>query len=127
MQDLINDVGMLLGQSFKMFETSDLTDNDVCNLYLQPRACVSLDQVHGLLKEGILSSEEASGIIRTMLMLPKQPRLEGRTPDEQPSPKRVKQPNPTKDEDDVKEAKDKKPAKATKNAKAAKDGKDASV
>ena len=83
---------MLTGQSFKMFESSDLVESDTRNLQLRARACMSLDQVHNMLKEDILSTDEASDIIRAMLisMLPKHRKDDAETPDEQPSPKRAK-------------------------------------
>jgi hypothetical protein len=106
---------MLIGQSFKMFEESDISDNETHNLQLHARPCLSLEQVHCMLKEvshlfvklraildtsmhmryrlqrkmticisnrhldnpvcvcvqQILSHDEASDMIRAMLMLPK--------------------------------------------------------
>ena len=89
-EDLINDVGMLIGQSFDMFESSDIVESTTRNLQLRARACMSLDQVHNMLKEDILSKDEASTIIRDMLMLPKRAGDEAKQQEDNPTPKRAK-------------------------------------
>ena len=93
-ENLLNDVANLMGQSFDMLEATDianatsaldeLADNGKLKLHARP--CIPLPQIDSLLQNGLLTQTDAMEMVRSFLMLPETTEI----PELQGPPKRAK-------------------------------------